>query len=71
MREASGVCQGGFEEGGGRRRKGGERYVASGVSRVGYVVVLEECDRQSPPDFAATMDQCGPGCRVRSLRGWK
>lgn len=44
------------------------RYLETGVSKTGYVIVFEECDWQFPDDFVAEAET-KHGCRVRLLRG--
>ncbi len=47
------------------------RYVMSGVSRLGYVVVFEECDWGFPVDFGAQMEAQHPGSLIRFVRAWR
>jgi hypothetical protein len=46
-----------------------ERYLASGVSRTGYVVVFEECDWEFPATFVSDA-KTNHGCKVRFIRGY-
>lgn len=43
--------------------------LAAGASRLGYVIVFEECDHQFPKSFAADAEAKN-GCRVRFIRGY-